>query len=380
MPGSPIVQIFDAYEQAKKDVDPVTETSVLRTFQDEESMTRITYRDVGGESVFVPTNLQSMCEFEMKFVDRDAYKDVCVLSAQSNSTCVPQYMSVVHLFYNTYVSNYTDCPLLSQNQVDGVVSMLFDNAFNESVSEETRLAYSFFLSQDVDVSARTTTMTKSVLVLGSPLTQDEDDDEELTGYNLDGPYQTFLEAVGKDWVDMFGFEDKFLNSKYRNNFVMNDRVSVKWLNEAILSVEFEYMVQTDMAMAGASIVFVMCWMWFHMKSFPLAMLGMYQIVMSIPIALFLYRYFFQIYYFQSLHQMVIFLVLGIGADDIFVFVDGWKMFRAKGYDLKTRMHHTFERTYKDMMFFAEVTNTNNNNKYHHHQVPSKPCFIRHLQR
>ena len=131
---------------------------------------------------------------------------------------------------------------------------------------------------------------------------------------------------------------------------MNDRVSVKWLNEAILSVEFEYMVQTDMAMAGASIVFVMCWMWFHMKSFPLAMLGMYQIVMSIPIALFLYRYFFQIYYFQSLHQMVIFLVLGIGADDIFVFVDGWKMFRAKGYDLKTRMHHTFERTYKDMMF------------------------------
>ena len=111
------------------------------------------------------------------------------------------------------------------------------------MNDETRLAYSFFLSQDADASTKTASMTKSMLVLGSPLTQDEDDDEELTGYALDGPYQIFLEAVGKDWVNMFGFKDKFLASKYRNNFVMNDRVRVKWLNDAILSNEFEYMVR-----------------------------------------------------------------------------------------------------------------------------------------
>ncbi len=92
-----------------------------------------------------------------------------------------------------------------------------------------------------------------------------------------------------------------------------------------------------------------------MRSFSLSMLGMYQIVMSIPLALFIYRYIFNIHYFQSLHQMVIFLVLGIGADDIFVFVDGWKMFRDRGYDLKTRMRHTFERTFKAVFHTSFTT-------------------------
>ena len=158
-----------------------------------------------------------------------------------------------------------------------------------------------------------------------------------------------------DWINMFGFKDKFLDSKYRNNFVLNDRVAVKWLNDAILSNEFEYMVQTDMAMAAASIVFVLFWMCFHMRSFSLSLLGMYQIVMSIPIALFIYRYMCNIYYFQSLHQMVIFLVLGIGADDIFVFVDGWKIYRERGYDLKRRMHYTFERTFKAVFHTSFTT-------------------------
>ena len=235
------MEIFDAYEQAKKDVDAVTETSnLLRTFQDEESMTSITYRAVDGGSIFEPLNLQDMCTFERTFWDRDAYSTVCVLSTDSNSTCVAQSMSVVNLFYGSF----SNCTLLSQSHVDSVVDMMFDNAFNETVNDETRLAYSFFLSQDADVSTKTASMTKSMLVLGSPLTQDEDDDEELTGYALDGPYQIFLEAVGKDWVNMFGFKDKFLASKYRNNFVMNDRVRVKWLNDAILSNEFEYMVRS----------------------------------------------------------------------------------------------------------------------------------------
>ena len=192
VPGSPIVQIFDAYEQAKKDVDAVTETTnLLRTFRDEESMTSITYRAVDGGTIFEPLNLQDMCTFERKFWDEDTYSSVCVLD--SNSTCVPQSMSVVNLFYG----DLPNCTLLSQSHVDTVVDILFDNAFNETVDEEIRLMYSLFLSQDADANTRRASKTKSLLVLGSPLRYDEDDeDEELTGYDLDGPYQVFLEAVG----------------------------------------------------------------------------------------------------------------------------------------------------------------------------------------
>ena len=158
------MQIFDAYEQAKKDVDAVTETTnLLRTFRDEESMTSITYGAVDGGTIFEPLNLQDMCTFERKFWDEDTYSSVCVLD--SNSTCVPQSMSVVNLFYG----DLPNCTLLSQSHVDTVVDILFDNAFNETVDEEIRLMYSLFLSQDADANTRRASKTKSLLVLGSPL-------------------------------------------------------------------------------------------------------------------------------------------------------------------------------------------------------------------
>ena len=268
--------------------------------------------DSSSNTVFTPLNLQSMCDFEMKFVNRTDYKNMCLLNTYgSNQTCVPQAMSVVNLFYSnpsfSMVENQT-CPLLSQSDVDSVVSVLFENALNVSVPEETRLFYSFFLSKDADANTYANSKTKSILVLGSPLSQDSNEKEDLTGYDLDGPYQTFLEAVGEAWVDTFGLKNRFLKTKFRNDAVVEDRLELKWINEAILSKEFEYMVNSDMSMAGASVVFVLCWMWFHTGSFALACLGMYQIVMSIPVALFFYRYFFQIEYFQSLHQMTIFLV------------------------------------------------------------------------
>ena len=85
------MEIFDAYEQAKKDVDAVTETSnLLRTFQDEESM-RYHYRAVGG-TIFEPLNLQDMSCSNGPF-GISTYSTVCVLSTDSNSTCVMQSMS-----------------------------------------------------------------------------------------------------------------------------------------------------------------------------------------------------------------------------------------------------------------------------------------------
>jgi len=75
----------------------------------------------------------------------------------------------------------------------------------------------------------------------------------------------------------------------------------------------------------ASIAFVFFWMAYQMKSLFLASLAMFQIVISIPVSIVVYKNVFQIPYFSFLHILVVFLVLGIGADDIFVFYDGWRL-------------------------------------------------------
>jgi hypothetical protein len=48
---------------------------------------------------------------------------------------------------------------------------------------------------------------------------------------------------------------------------------------------------------------------------------MLQILISLPIAIFIYRVMFGIDFFQTLHALAIFVILGIGADNIFVFID-----------------------------------------------------------
>ena len=64
---------------------------------------------------------------------------------------------------------------------------------------------------------------------------------------------------------------------------------------------------------------------FHTGSLVLASVGMFEILMSFPSTFFIYRLIFQIGYFSSIQILSIFVVLGIGADDIFVFVDSFKV-------------------------------------------------------
>ena len=70
--------------------------------------------------------------------------------------------------------------------------------------------------------------------------------------------------------------------------------------------------------------FVIIYLRIHTGSYFLALMGIFQIFFSLPVSVFFYRLVFQIDYFSQLHILVLFLVLGVGADDIFVLVDAWK--------------------------------------------------------
>ena len=64
-------------------------------------------------------------------------------------------------------------------------------------------------------------------------------------------------------------------------------------------------------------------MW-HTKSLFISMTSMSMIVFSFPITLVLYRNIGQVTNVSALHLMVVFVVLGISADNIFVLWDAWR--------------------------------------------------------
>jgi hypothetical protein len=61
----------------------------------------------------------------------------------------------------------------------------------------------------------------------------------------------------------------------------------------------------------------------HLQSVFLASFSILIILLSFPVTQVIYRGVLGITYFSTLHIMVVFIVLGISADDVFVIVDAW---------------------------------------------------------
>jgi protein dispatched 1 len=80
-------------------------------------------------------------------------------------------------------------------------------------------------------------------------------------------------------------------------------------------------------------------------------------MVSIPISLFIYKYILGISYFCSLHIFVVIIIMGIGADDIFVFHDQWqhaKHIRALKKRVPLRLAYSFRKA-SGAMFVTSVT-------------------------
>merc|ERR1719159_20503 len=112
-----------------------------------------------------------------------------------------------------------------------------------------------------------------------------------------------------------------------------------------------------MLLALVAVAFVFCCLWAHSGSLFLALAGMMEILLSIPVAFVLYRSVFGFQYFAGLNAMTLFVVLAIGADDIFVLMDAYKQslyYAPVCRDLRTRMTWVYRRA-TTAMFVTSFT-------------------------
>ena len=87
---------------------------------------------------------------------------------------------------------------------------------------------------------------------------------------------------------------------------------------------FNSVVQEDTRWAICSVIFVFIYFTVHLKSLFLASMGILTILLSFGLTAIVNEGIVRNTYFSNLHTLCIFIVLGIAADDIFVFVDGWR--------------------------------------------------------
>jgi len=136
----------------------------------------------------------------------------------------------------------------------------------------------------------------------------------------------------KDITDNY-FEQRLKVNAFQGEWVKiiekfkeeNEKViTVDIFSEAVAQIEFGKLLQKDTAFAAFSIMFVMAYFVFHLKSFFLAGIGVLLILLSFGFTAFIHQGIFRVQFYSNLHNLIIFIVLGIAADDIFVFIDAWR--------------------------------------------------------
>lgn len=151
-----------------------------------------------------------------------------------------------------------------------------------------------------------------------------------------------------------------------------DDINGKWFFESdrqlrpsvfglqVLRWGFRVVSLTDMFYAFASIVFVYGYMTFHTGSFFVSSVELLQILCSMPLALLFYKLVYGIDFFQTLHSLSIFIILGIGCDAVFIFVDAWNQapvdtLAVDEDTLVARMHYTYRRASKALAVTSGTT-------------------------
>ncbi|KAM3961601.1 RND transporter family member dispatched [Aphomia sociella] len=104
-----------------------------------------------------------------------------------------------------------------------------------------------------------------------------------------------------------------------------DNLIIPAIDFGLKNALFDLWIIQDTWLIGLGGVFVFMCVWFYSKSLILTLLLFTAITYSLGIAYFLYVYVFNLEFFPFMNLLVIVVVIGIGADDAFLYVKIWKM-------------------------------------------------------
>lgn len=130
-----------------------------------------------------------------------------------------------------------------------------------------------------------------------------------------------------------------------NNMVDNP-LRIAQMTGFHLSYEIGNVIGDASFWAMFSFIFVTGYVWFHTRSLFLTALGQVHVLLSFPTTWFIYRVVFGIEYMGFLNFISLFVILGIGADDIFVFVDAWKQSRLEPPEISGSLVSRLDWTYR----------------------------------
>lgn len=165
----------------------------------------------------------------------------------------------------------------------------------------------FYFSSDFGVDKLDTKYSRMLIKYGLP----------LEGFNNKDDRREEQSKKFNDW-----FQKEFRT--YLQSDTDHPDFNAYYFSSALFQDEILNILLTDALKALGSMAFVFGYLVFQTGSVFLGIAGMMEIIMSLPFAYAMYTLIFQFSFLGTFCSMCIYIVLAIGADDIFVFMDAYK--------------------------------------------------------
>ncbi|GBG25747.1 Protein dispatched-like 1 [Hondaea fermentalgiana] len=286
---------YDAYIVANAEIEAANSEAAMAPTRTEASSNYLDLYWVSSRSpadfLNHPEDLYYIRAFEEEVIAQDAIQRVCLLS-NSTGQCVGAYSATSFLpeLQADYDRNTFASDLLSD--IDDT---------------------SFFVSSAFDITATDPSlvvmpMLRSRLQFGLPL-EGYDSAQDRASEQSD-IIQEAIQNVAIDYLNPLRTQNDALILYFDFSDITNYYVDTTIVSDAVY--------------AGAAGAFVFTMLCFHTRSVFLGFTSLLQILLSFPTAYFAYRFIVGIEHFGTLQSLAIFLVLGIGTDDIFIFWDAFR--------------------------------------------------------
>ena len=333
-----------------------------RSVGESDQLMHFMYQSQGGDdNLLKPLILKEILEVEKTYFADSKFATYCVAQVDNVGTCSPDASrTFLNFFYdidivrdanNETVATVTEKtnPISGTAYVDteaGIQTVMAAIMADADIGPRAAL---FFDSGFSAVNLKATFM-QSFYFLGLPL--EGYANPSVQPEEQRKPGNAYIIEMSETLKKRFGMKETFSKSAFQTaatTSTADGNFKMYWWSLPVQENEWLMLSDKDLSWTILSFIGVGGYVAFHTGSIIISAVSMAMTVSSIFTAFFFFRVIFQVTFFQFINFLIIFVVLGIGADDVFVFMDAFHQsvdeLKAKGVTptLPKRIKHTMNR-------------------------------------
>ena len=286
------------------------------------------YFDTEGGNILSKSHLEKIKYIEEYLIAADKYTSYC--QTIDGTTC-KEPTSLIRYFDGTYASIN---PIFNDPTFSNIPGVIYEAFTNNDTKDD----FKYFLPHRYSITPTSARfpITRTQIAIGCSSSGSTD--------------CKLMKAASQTWM---GESMKPRLDNLREDITEFD---FYYISTNLLIYDIIRQSSKDLLFAVGSIAFIFCFMVFHTRSLFVSGLAVMSILTSFTGTNIIYRCIIDFQYFGLFHIITIFIILGIGADDLFVFYDAWRLTAFSSYpSLAHRLNDAYSKSCKSMFITSLTT-------------------------